>query len=244
MTMARNTTFVLGCALAVASWAVPAFAGQSTSTQGPSGIGSTVGLQVTTASAQSPPSGDVSFEVGGFGGASGGLPTQEFSDAFSQGLRLGGARNISSDSGSSLKWLLGGHVAAGIGSSVFVTFDALVNRIANPSFRGTVLGQTFDITMKTVLTEYTGGLHYVLWLGRVSPYVAAGMGVVRLSASAEAGELPVDVSASESDFTTNFGGGLRLLGGSSWGIRPDFRIVRVPDETFFRTTVGVFYQIR
>ena len=107
---------------------------------------STLGLQVTTASAQSPPSGDVSFEVGGFGGASGGLPTEEFSDAFSQGLRLGGARNISSDSGSSLKWLLGGHVAAGIGSSVFVTFDAVVNRIANPSFRGTVLGQTFDIS--------------------------------------------------------------------------------------------------
>ena len=71
--------------------------------------------------------------------------------------------------------------------------------------------------MKTVLTEYTGGVHYVLWPGRVSPYVAAGLGVVRLSASAEAGELPVDVSASESDITTNFGGGVRLFGGSSWG---------------------------
>lgn len=41
-----------------------------------------------------------------------------------------------------------------------------------------------------------------------------------------------------------FGGGLRLYLGSSWGIRPDIRVVRVPDETFFRANVGVFYQLR
>lgn len=203
----------------------------------------TLGLQVPTASAQSRPPGHTVFEVGGFGGAIGGLPSDQFAVAFVQGLRVAGGRNITTDPGSSAKWLAGGHVGTSLGSRVFVTFDVLTSRISNPSFRGTVLVQSFTASLGLMLTEYLGGVQYIVRQGRVAPYVAGGFGIARLSATVS-GSIPTDISVNENDVATNFGGGVRLFTGSAWGVRPDFRIVRVPEETYFRVGVGVFYQVR
>ena len=200
-------------------------------------------LHATPSAAQSPPAGGTRFEVGGFGGASGGLPSDQFADAFVQGLRLAGGRNITSTPGSSAKWLAGGHLGAGFGSRTIVTFELVTSQISNPSFRGSILAQPFAASLGLRLTEYLGGVQYTLAPGRVAPYVAAGLGIARLSATVS-GSLPGDISISQSDVATNFGGGVRLFTGSAWGVRPDFRVVRVPDETYFRTSVGVFFQMR
>jgi hypothetical protein len=207
----------------------------------------TLVLQVTHAAAQtsvSPASDSVAIEFSGFGGASGGLPTATLTAAFAEGLRLGGLRNITTTPGSSTKWLVGGSVGAGVGSRVLVTFDGSMNRLANPGFNATSLGRPVSISMRVTLFEYVGGVQYFLARGGVEPYLAAGIGVVSVNIAADSTTTGFETSSSESDATSNFGGGVRLYVGSSWGIRPDVRVVRLPDETFFRANVGVFYQLR
>jgi len=204
-------------------------------------------FQVTHAAAQtsaSTGSDAVAFEFSGFGGATGGLPTATLTAAFAEGLRLGGLRNITSTPGSSTKWLVGGLVGAGIGSRVLVTFDGSMNRLANPSYNATSLGRPVSISMRATMFEYAGGVQYFLARGGVEPYLAAGIGVVSMNIAADSATTGLETSSSESDTTSNFGGGVRLYVGSSWGIRPEIRVVRLPDETFFRANVGVFYQLR
>jgi hypothetical protein len=213
------------------------------------GLVALVGLGFAASPALSQPSPasgreSVALEVSGFGGASGGLPSSELAGAFAEGLRIGGLRNIRTEPGDALKWLVGGRVGAGVGTHLLVTVDFLLNRIANPSFSGTVLGRLTNISTRMTFLDYTGGVQYMFSTRGVAPYLAAGFGVVRLSVSADGDLLTTALTAAESDLTTNFGGGVRLYLGPSWGLQPDFRIVTVPDETFFRTSVGVFYQIR
>lgn len=67
-------------------------------------------------------------------------------------------------------------------------------------------------------------------------------GVVRLSVGASGGGLPTSFGAGESDLTVNFGGGVRMHLGKNWGLRPDVKVVRIPGQTYVRSTVGIFYQ--
>lgn len=205
------------------------------------------GLDMPSAAAQtgaSTSSDDVAIEFTGFGGATGGFAATPLTAAFAQGLRLGGIRNVSTERGSSTKWLLGGGVGIGVTSRVLVTFDGSMNRIASPSFSGTAVGRPVSISMRATLFEYVGGVQYLLAKANVEPYLAAGIGVARLRVSANATNVGVDTSATESDVVSNFGGGVRLYVGSSWGIRPDVRVVRLPGETFLRANVAVFSQLR
>src|SRR5215813_12982407 len=43
-------------------------------------------------------------------------------------------------------------------------------------------------------------------------------------------------------FTVNFGGGARIYFTPSWGLRPEFKIAHIPNETWVRTSVGLFFQ--
>ncbi len=197
------------------------------------------------AMAQSQPTVEVS---GIFGGAFG------FSDLSSpilegvrQGLALSGAGNasLSMNKGSSFKWVTGGEVAVPVNEHVYITGDFLYNRLGNPSINVSVPGAgSVGVGFKLSLIDITGGAQYVFGASgsRFRPYAAAGGGIVRLTSSGSSSNLPSDISASETDLTTNFGGGVRLFLGEHWGIRPDVRFVHFPGENYTRATVGVFFQ--
>lgn len=186
----------------------------------------------------------VRLELGAAGGVGLGLASlaAEYADAFATGLQLGGARNLQIQTGSPVKWLAGGHGGVRIVPDLFVVGEVLVNRIASPRASGTVVGQSFDLGATATFSEYTGGILYVLGRGRVAPYARAALGVIRLTVNADSPQLASGISLSLSDITWNVGGGVHF--GSTWGVRPDVRVVRVPEKTFLRTSVGIVYQLR
>jgi hypothetical protein len=76
----------------------------------------------------------------------------------------------------------------------------------------------------------------------VEPFVAGAVGIAQTSVSGTAGGVSLNVSESQSDLAVHFGGGLRIYLGENWGVRPEFKVMRLPGETFSRAAVGVFYQ--
>jgi hypothetical protein len=198
-----------------------------------------VGAFATSAHAQS-----LKLELGGFGGAS--TSISSVTDAFVTGLQLAGMRNIAVDEGSSFKWAIGGNGAVAVTDQLLVGGEFISNRVASPSVAGTIGRQSVGMTMRTTLSDFTGGVQYMLSStpGGVVPYLGAGFGVVRMSVAAESADTGIPLSTSAVDATYNVGGGVRIFASPSWGIRPDVRIVHFPGETYVRTTVGLFYQVR
>ncbi|MEZ5402828.1 MAG: outer membrane beta-barrel protein [Bryobacteraceae bacterium] len=89
-----------------------------------------------------------------------------------------------------------------------------------------------------------GGIHYQFGAhGKAVPYAAAGLGVLRSSASYRSSGAGVDIrgSASATNLYFNFGGGLRYYVKDNWGFRPELMIF-AGDQTYVRLGVGIFYE--
>jgi opacity protein-like surface antigen len=185
------------------------------------------------------------IELTGFGGWSAGLDTStdEIAADFATGLRLGGARNVQVDSGSGFQWLAGVGVGVPVGERLIVVGEFTSNRLASVSATGTVGGSRFNATASLRLSEFTAGAHYLLRPPdtAIVPYVGAAVGVVRLTATGSESTVSEEVSVSESDSTFNFGGGVRFKLTRRSGLRPELKVVRIPDETYTRVAVGFFY---
>jgi hypothetical protein len=98
-------------------------------------------------------------------------------------------------------------------------------------------------TLKMDLLDINGGVQYRFPANsRVMPYVTGGAGIVRASVGVSGSAVPPGITVSGTDLGVNGGGGLYLFFGKRWGIRPEIKMVRIPDETFARASVGIFYQ--
>ncbi len=74
-------------------------------------------------------------------------------------------------------------------------------------------------------------------IDRARPYAVVGIGLLRWS------QTVAGARYDGTDFRAGFGGGFRWYLGERWGVRPEFRVY-VPERTFVRTSVTVFYQSR
>lgn len=78
--------------------------------------------------------------------------------------------------------------------------------------------------------------HYLFPTGnsKMTPYLLGGLGIIKTSV--EIGT----VDASDTDAGLNLGGGLRIDGGTNWGIRPEVKFL-LSNNTSARLSVGFFY---
>jgi hypothetical protein len=183
-------------------------------------------------------------ELFGQGGVAFRLPEVDeiFSEGIVTGLRAAGATNIRVDSGAKTKWYAGG--GAGYSFSRNIQLVGEYNRAQLAKTRVTFtprgLRTESTATLSARIDEFNVGMHYLFASkSRVTPYLAGAVGIARLTGSGSV-QGASSFSASESDLTVNFGGGIRLYGGEKWGFRPDFRVVRLPGQTYLRAA-GVFF---
>jgi hypothetical protein len=75
------------------------------------------------------------------------------------------------------------------------------------------------------------------------PYAGLGLGLVHysFSSSQTVSGQTTTIDASSSNFYVNFGGGGRYYMKDRWGIKPELMIF-AGDDSFFRFSVGLFYQ--
>jgi opacity protein-like surface antigen len=101
---------------------------------------------------------------------------------------------------------------------------------------------------KTRMYELMAGAQYLFRLenSRAVPFIGGGMGVAyfptKLTLTADG--VPSSVNESLTKAAGNLDAGVRLHIAGSFGIRPEFRVMRIPGKTYIRAEAGVFYQFR
>jgi opacity protein-like surface antigen len=193
-----------------------------------------------------------SVELIGYGGFNGGLPP--VSRDIAQGIILAGGRGVTINEGAKVKWLAGFGVGYAVTRDLLITGEFAYNRLGNPkfTFRPPGVLTTVQIGATLALFEGGGGIQYQIPVptSRVVPYVAGGVGVVHSRASSDIAEISgfgVSSTVSRSDASGNAGFGIRFYLTERFGLRPEARIVVVPEElfpkkTYFRGSLGIFYQ--
>ena len=101
-----------------------------------------------------------------------------------------------------------------------------------------------DFTMRTQFFEWTSGVRVQVPAGtwRVRPYFGGGAGIVRTKMDSEsaAGSL----SMSGDDFTYHVDLGVKLLVTDFFAVAPEFRVVQVPDDTYYRVLAGATFRFK
>jgi opacity protein-like surface antigen len=82
--------------------------------------------------------------------------------------------------------------------------------------------------------------HYLFPMAnsRFTPYALGGLGILRYSVSSDFNGF--DADASDTNAGLNLGGGVRIAGGTNWGIRPELKFL-ISDDTSTRISVGFYY---
>jgi hypothetical protein len=179
------------------------------------------------------------IEVSGVFGAAGNIPS--VSGQLSAALNEVSPGFTVSD-GSEFKWYVGGTAGYAITKNLLFVFGTDYNHIGSSNITyGSGVSKT-TISAGYSLTDFTGGIHYQLPVrsSRFVPYLSAGLGGVRQGVSASSSG--TSLGGSETDFTVNAGGGLRIYLSKGWGIRPEISVVRIPGQTYFRYGAGFFWQ--
>ena len=76
-------------------------------------------------------------------------------------------------------------------------------------------------------------------IGMFTPYLLAGLGILRASASTTV--FGVNTSVSDTEAGLNIGGGARWQGGANWGVRPEVKVF-VAENSSVRFSVRLYYQ--
>lgn len=108
------------------------------------------------------------------------------------------------------------------------------------------LSLTSDFSGSNVAIDTSGmtvdlNAHYLFpanGTAKVTPYLLAGIGIIRVSASVSSPG--GSGSASDSDAGINLGGGARISVTDQWGLRPEIKFL-VKDGSAARFSLGVYY---
>lgn len=107
---------------------------------------------------------------------------------------------------------------------------------------------TLSMTEKSQMYELMGGVQYLFRLenSRAVPFIGGGMGVAYFPTKLTLAAGGVASNANESMKKTagNLDAGVRLHITDTLGIRPEFRVMRIPGKTYIRAEAGIFYQFR
>lgn len=137
------------------------------------------------------------------------------------GLTFGGGIHYAYDS----RWLFAGELGYLAGGN---------------DFAGVVQGVGVDIESKAISVDLNA--HYLFPQSSnhaFTPYLLAGLGILRASASTTV--FGVSTSVSDTEAGLNIGGGARWQGGVNWGVRPEVKVF-VADNSSVRFSVGLYYQ--
>jgi hypothetical protein len=165
-------------------------------------------------------------------------------EPFAQGLSLGGFREVRIDSEPTHQPIFGVNVGGHLGRYVLAFTEFLYNDLGDSLVSGRPgLLPRVTVEIHPRWFEWTGGVRFQVPVsGRVYPSLAAGIGVARLMTDASGAS--VVATSDLNDFTQWFGLSVRVFLGSSFGVAPEYRIVRIPDDTFHRLLVSAVFRIR
>jgi hypothetical protein len=191
------------------------------------------------ASAQSPP--DQRFELTVAYGTNRDLFST--ADAFAAGLRLAGLRDVRIDNEPADQRSIAIAASGSIGRYVLPFSEFLYNDLGQSRVSGRAgFLPRANFTLRTQLFEWTSGVHLQVPAGtwRVRPYVGGGAGLVRarIDSDSQAGSLTM----SAGDFTYHADLGVKLLVSRAFAIAPEFRVVEIPDDTYYRVLVGAVFR--
>ncbi|MEZ5356302.1 MAG: outer membrane beta-barrel protein [Bryobacteraceae bacterium] len=135
---------------------------------------------------------------------------------------------------------LGGQIASGLTDKIAAYGE--LSFIPLGGAKSTFAGTTASSSSRAF--NLNGGIHYQFkQSGKMTPYAAAGLGILHSSGSFRtSGEgLNLSGSASANSLYFNLGGGVRYYMADNWGFRPEIMIF-AGDQTYVRLGVGIFYQ--
>lgn len=193
------------------------------------------------ASAQTPPDGRFELTVGY--GTNRDLIS--LAEPFATGLRIGGIRDVRIDREPAAQRSILVNAGGAVGRYLVAFSEFLYNDLGESRVSGRVgfLPRT-TFTMRTQFFEWTSGVHVQVPAGtwRVRPYFGGGAGIVRTKMDSES---PAgSVSLSGDDFTYHADLGVKLLVTNSFAVAPEFRVVQIPDDTYYRVLVGAVFRFK
>lgn len=173
------------------------------------------------------------IEITGFGGVNANLPGTQ--GQLSQQL-LG--TNPAGGGTKQMHPVWGGAVGLATSHRILLLGEFMYGPLGSAQFSQGQLG----VTETSTLYEFTGGVQYLFRTqdSRLAPYIGGAIGEIRqrstVSLSAPAGLLagPSSVSESQNKAAGNLSAGMRLHISDSFGIRPEFRVMRIPGKTYVR----------
>jgi hypothetical protein len=198
------------------------------------------------------PSGQHAVEIAPIFGANRAFPFS-FTEAFAEGLTLGGLGLVRIDAEPDDQRVMGLNVAGHVSRFVLVFTEVLYNDFGESQLSGaTFLGISrtgqflfsprVSIAYRPTLLDWTGGVRVQFPTGswRVRPYVAGGAGLVSLKQESHAEE--ISLSERTNDLTYHVDVGVRVFVTRWLGFAPEFRVVRIPDDTFYRALIGTVFR--
>jgi hypothetical protein len=164
---------------------------------------------------------------------------------FATGLTLAGIRDVRIDRepADQRNILIG--AAGAINRYVLAFSEFLYNDLGESRVSGRVgLRPRTDFTMRTQFFEWTSGVHVQVPAGtwRVRPYFGGGAGIVRTKM--DSGSAAGSLSMSGDDFTYHVDLGVKLLVTDFFAVAPEFRVVQVPDDTYYRVLAGATFRFK
>jgi len=149
------------------------------------------------------------------------------------------------DPGSNTKWNVGVSGGYAIRPNLMVVGEVMRTRLLNPTLNFNILSVPTSVGFDASLIEATGGVQYQAPLreSKIAPFAGVQVGWADSRLAMQNSTFNVlDLNLSDNHFTVNFGGGARIYFTPSWGLRPEFKIAHIPNETWVRTSVGLFFQ--
>jgi hypothetical protein len=189
------------------------------------------------------------IEVAGSVGFSSGIGSVDrFTDIaglVSDLTNVSGGGLVGFDPGSRTKWNIGASGGYAITPDLLLVGDIVRTRLANPTLGFNGIPSITSLEYNASLLELTAGAEYNVPLrdSKVIPFAGLSFGLARSKLALKDSTFNIlDVDVSDKHFTANFGGGARVYFSSNWGVRPELRIVHIPNETFVRLAAGLFVQ--
>jgi len=157
---------------------------------------------------------------------------------------LPGLDNKSGDA-EGTKWNVGASGGYAIRSNLLIVGEFMRTHLLSPSIFTLPPPSTTRLELSASMLELTAGLQYQIPINhaKILPFLGLGAGMARIRKPLSVVNSSLSDTNTHNEFIGNSGIGARIHLASNWGLRPEFKVVHTGvNDTWIRTTVGVFYQ--
>jgi hypothetical protein len=170
-------------------------------------------------------------------------------EPFADGLRLVGYRDVRIERRPSRQRDIGVTTAAAVTRYLLVFSEFLYNDLGQSQITGRFASAgRASFSVRARLFEWTTGARVQFPCGtwRVRPYAGGGAGTVWMTIRGRGagGDVVVSDSSTAYDLTYHFDAGVRVFATKRVGIAPEFRVVNMPDDRFYRVLVSAVFRFR